>query len=165
MQATSWHDDYNAFKASIKDLEIMIQTILNSVFETIKTVQDGAEVLECFVHLSSREAIRRCIDKKTVDIYHIFQGELNAVKKDFNLQKPDMSILHPKYAGLALWARSLKKRIDRPFAAIKQATFLPKVGLGEIYFKSFKVVLMVLLKGVFIKKFFVFEKNNNTLYI
>ncbi|XP_065644391.1 dynein axonemal heavy chain 2 isoform X2 [Hydra vulgaris] len=131
VKATSWHDDYNSFKSSIKDVEVMIQTILNSAFETINTVQDGAEVLECFVHLSSREAIRRCIDKKTVDIYHLFQGELNAVKRDFNLQRPDISILYPKYAGLALWARTLKKRIDRPFSALKEATFLPKVGLGD----------------------------------
>ena len=59
----------------------MIQNIINSAFETIKTVQEGVEVLECFIHLSSREAIRRIIDKKTVEIYHLFLDELKCGQK------------------------------------------------------------------------------------
>lgn len=115
----------------MKDLEVMIQNILNSSFETIKTVQDGVEVISNFIHLSSREAIRRTIDKKTVDIYHLFLEELNAVKKEFNTHKPHILMLQPHYAGDAAWARLLKKRIDRPFNVVKQAKTLPQVGLGK----------------------------------
>ena len=129
-QATTWHDDYNQFRSSVKDLEVMIQNILNSAFETIRTVQEGVEILNHFIHLSSREAIRRTIDKKTVEIYNIFLDELNAVKKEFNHHKPMIPFLHPKYAGVAVWARSLKKRIDRPFVVLKNANSLPLVGLG-----------------------------------
>lgn len=109
----------------------MVQNILNSAFETIKTVQEGVEVLDNFIHLSSRESIRRTIDKKTVEIYHIFLDELNAVKKEFNSQNPCLPVLQPKYAGLAVWARSLKKRISRPFNVLNRASFLPQVGLGK----------------------------------
>lgn len=108
----------------------MIQNILNSAFETIRTVQEAVEVLRHFVHLSSREAIRRTIDKKTVETYNLFLDELNAVKKEFNQHKPLIPALHPKYAGLAVWARALKKRIDRPFGVLKNADSLPRVGLG-----------------------------------
>lgn len=131
VKATSWHDDYNRFRFGVKDLEVMVQNILNSAFETIKTVQEGVEVLDNFIHLSSRESIRRTIDKKTVEIYHIFLDELNAVKKEFNSQNPCLPVLQPKYAGLAVWARSLKKRISRPFNVLNRASFLPQVGLGE----------------------------------
>lgn len=112
----------------------MIQNILNSSFETIKTVQEGVEVLENFIHLSSRETIRRTIDKKTVDIYHMFLEELNSVKKEFNNHKPLVPFLHPKYAGLAVWARSLKKRIDRPFGVLNDTKSLPHVGLGTNHY-------------------------------
>ena len=44
----------------------------------------------------------------------MFNEELNAVKKEFNTKKVQLPSLHPKYAGLASWAKSLKKRIDRP---------------------------------------------------
>ncbi|XP_066933177.1 dynein axonemal heavy chain 2-like [Clytia hemisphaerica] len=131
VKATTWHDDYNRFRSSVKDLEVMIQNILNSAFETIKTVQEGAEILSHFVHLNSRESIRRTIDKKTVEVYNIFLEELNAVKKEFNNHKPLIPFLHPDYAGVAVWARSLKKRIDKPHNVLKNAKALPMVGLGE----------------------------------
>ncbi|KAJ7369518.1 Dynein heavy chain 2, axonemal [Desmophyllum pertusum] len=63
-QATTWHDDYNRFRAGVKDLEVMVQNLMSSAFETIITVQEGVEILDIFQHLSSREAIRRTIDKK-----------------------------------------------------------------------------------------------------
>ena len=44
----------------------------------------------------------------------MFNDELNAVKKEFNTKKVQLPPLHPKYAGLASWAKSLKKRIDKP---------------------------------------------------
>ena len=112
----------------------MIQNILNSAFETIKTVQEGVEILNSFIHHSSREVIRRTIDKKTVEIYQFFSDELNAVKKEFNKQNPLVPMLHPQYAGVAVWARSLKKRVDRPYAILKEAKSLPHVGLGLFCF-------------------------------
>ena len=54
------------------------------------------------------------IDKKTVQVYQLLKEELNNVKREFNTKKIELPSLHPKYAGLATWARSLKKRIDRP---------------------------------------------------
>ena len=64
--------------------------------------------------LSNFQAIRRVIDKRTVDVYHLLEEELNAVKREFNTKKVQLPSLHPKYAGLASWARSLKRRIDKP---------------------------------------------------
>ena len=54
-QATTWHDDYNRFRAGVKDLEVMVQNLMSSAFETITTVQEGVEILDIFKHLSSRE--------------------------------------------------------------------------------------------------------------
>eukprot|EP00795_Rhopilema_esculentum_P016694 gene16694-8141_t len=131
VKAASWHDVYNRFRAGVKDLEVMMQNVINSAFETVTNVQHGAEILRSFVHLSSREAIRRTIDKRTVEVYHLFNEELNAVKKEFNTKKVQLPPLHPKYAGLASWAKSLKKRIDKPMEVLEKATYLPQVGLGE----------------------------------
>ena len=55
VKATSWHDDYNRFRAGVKELEVMMQNIINSSFATITTVQEGVEVLEVFSHLITRE--------------------------------------------------------------------------------------------------------------
>ncbi len=55
VKASSWHDDYNKFKAGVKDLEVMVQNVINSGFGTITTIQEGVELLEVFAHLTTRE--------------------------------------------------------------------------------------------------------------
>lgn len=131
VKATTWHDDYNRFRAGVKDLEVMVQNLICSAFETITTVQEGVEILDIFQHLSSREAIRRTIDKKTVEVYQLFNEELNLVKKEFNTKTVDLPPMYPRYAGSAAWARMLKRRIDRPMNVLKKSFFLPLIGTGE----------------------------------
>ena len=54
------------------------------------------------------------VDRRTVDLFIMFNEELNLVKKEFNRQSPSLTPFQPHYAGMATWARSLKKRIDSP---------------------------------------------------
>ena len=77
------------------------------------------------------QVIKRTIDHKTVQLYLMFNDELNAVKKEFNKKYPSIPLTRPKYAGLASWGRSLKRRIDRPMKALERAHFLHHVGMGE----------------------------------
>lgn len=115
VKATSWHDDYNRFRAGVKDLEVMMKNAINTAFETVTTVEQGVEILDVFCHLSSREAIRRTIDKKTVDVFALFNDELNAVKKELTMRTP-AGLPHPaqpRFAGSAHWSRTLKRRIER----------------------------------------------------
>lgn len=63
---------------------------------------------------ASLQAIRRTIDKKTVEVYQLFNEELNLVKKEFNTKTVDLPPMYPHYAGSAAWARMLKRRVDRP---------------------------------------------------
>ena len=39
----------------MKDLEVMMQNVITSAFETVTTVEHGVEILDVFMHLSSRE--------------------------------------------------------------------------------------------------------------
>lgn len=134
MKATNWHDDYIKFRGGLKDLEVMVQNVINSAFTTVITVQEGVDLLEVFFHLTSREvcarverekereylkffslqSIKRVVDRRTVDLFVMFNEELNLVKKEFNRQSPSLTPFQPHYAGMATWARSLKKRIDTP---------------------------------------------------
>ena len=59
------------------------------------------------------QAIKRTIDKKTVDVYQMFNEELNAVKKELTQKTVKLPPAHPKFAGQAHWARFLKKRVER----------------------------------------------------
>ena len=59
------------------------------------------------------QAVRRTIDKKTVDVFSLFNEELNAVKKELTMKAVPRIPSHPKYSGAAHWARTLKRRIER----------------------------------------------------
>jgi dynein heavy chain len=72
VKVTRWHEDYNVFKRSVKDLEVMMRNVINGAFETVSTVPSGVELVESFVHLSKRETIKRTLDKKTSDLYSMF---------------------------------------------------------------------------------------------
>ena len=116
----------------------MIINVLNATFETVTYVEQGIEILDAFMHLSAREvcsgfwiinwfifwigkkifffikkAIRRTIDKKTVDVYQLFMEDLNTVKREITSRNVTLDRMHPNYAGAALWAKGLKRRIER----------------------------------------------------
>jgi dynein heavy chain len=57
VKATSWHEDYNKFRSAIKEMEVMVINVLNATFETVTYVEQGVEILDAFMHLSSREVI------------------------------------------------------------------------------------------------------------
>ncbi|XP_059156869.1 dynein axonemal heavy chain 2-like isoform X2 [Physella acuta] len=145
VKATSWHDSYNKFRAGVKDLEVMMQNTISSAFDTVKTVEGGVEMLDVFMHLSSREAVRRTIDKKTVEVYGLFNDELNAVKRELSTKDhPTLSPSHPKFAGSAHWARLLKNRVQKGMNALDRAHFLPQIGTGEEVRSQFKSLMTAL---------------------
>lgn len=62
----------------------------------------------------SPQSIKRVLDRRTVDLFSMFNEELNLVKKEFSKHSATLILSQPRYAGRATWARTLKKRIDIP---------------------------------------------------
>ncbi|KAL7754402.1 hypothetical protein RI367_000383 [Sorochytrium milnesiophthora] len=133
VKATRWHDDYNIFKQGIKDLEVMLQNVITSAFETATTVEARVELLDVFVQLAKRDAIKRTVERKAADIYHMYLQDLNVVKLEFenNRKTPQIMAAHPVYAGAAMWAKSLLKRVASTMSVIRNAPFLPATPLAE----------------------------------
>lgn len=71
VKSTKWHDDFNSFKHGVKDLEVMMTNVITSAFESVATVAAGVELVATFEFLAKREAIRRTVDRKAVDVYGI----------------------------------------------------------------------------------------------
>ena len=53
----------------------------------------------------------------------MFNDELNAVKKELTNKAKSLIPWHPKFSGQALWARQLKRRIERGMMVRKQGIF------------------------------------------
>ncbi|RLN72009.1 hypothetical protein BBJ28_00019305, partial [Nothophytophthora sp. Chile5] len=109
---TSWHSDFNSFKNGMKDLEAMTQNVINGAFESVSTVSAGVDMLRSFQKVAQREAIKRCVEKRTIDIFGMFKANIATIRNLFEKNKhaPLLSPTEPQFAGSALWARSLLMR-------------------------------------------------------
>ncbi|KAL8177088.1 UNVERIFIED_CONTAM: Dynein heavy chain 2, axonemal [Gekko kuhli] len=141
---TCWHEDFNHFRAGIKDLEVMTQNLISSAFETVKDVERGVEIQDIFHHLSTREAIKRTFDKKTVDIYMLFNRELSLVNKELSKKHPFLPPHMCHYSGLAHWMRGLRRRIDKPLKCLTSAHFIPHIGTGEESFQTYQLLVQAM---------------------
>ncbi|KAM5307672.1 dynein axonemal heavy chain 2 [Glossophaga mutica] len=128
---TSWHEDYNRFRAGVKDLEVMTQNLITSAFEKVRDVEHGVLLLDTFHRLAAREAIKRTYDKKAVDLYMLFNTELALVNRELNKKWPYLEPYKAQYSGQAHWVRILRRRIDRVMNCLSSAHFLPHIGTGE----------------------------------
>lgn len=61
-----WHEEYNKYRAGIKDLEVMLQNVINAGFESITTIQEGVELLDVFTEFTTREVRKRYYTYLTV---------------------------------------------------------------------------------------------------
>ena len=58
VKATRWHDDYNDFKSSVKDLEVMLTNTIMLAFETVGSLKAFIDLLESFQSIAQRESIK-----------------------------------------------------------------------------------------------------------
>ena len=134
--ATLWHTDYNTtFKSGMKDLEVMFQNVITNAFEGAATTNAGVELLESFSSLARRDSILRCVEKKSAEVHDKYIQEMGLVKNTFDKLKSEPPMIHrdyPRYAGAALWAKSLLARVQRQWLLLSSAaSYLPPTREAE----------------------------------
>ena len=75
------------------------------------------QLLEAFASLARRDEIKRAVDKRTIDVWTLFQSELSTVRRTFdnNRRDPPLQASYPHFAGRAMWANTLLQRIKQQF--------------------------------------------------
>ncbi|GMI21327.1 hypothetical protein TeGR_g3290 [Tetraparma gracilis] len=126
VKTSKWHDDYNYFKNGVKDLEVMYANVINTAFEGITQVSVGVVLLEIFYSLAKRETIKRCVEKKTAEIYALFISQCQGIRSEFDecRKAPPLRPNEPQYAGTALWARSLSTMVQEAWGMLQDAKYL-----------------------------------------
>jgi dynein heavy chain len=92
----------------------MMTNVISSAWEGISTVAAGVELLESFYHLAIRSGMKQSVERKTAEVYQMFNVEIKRVKNIFDKHKtdPPLPMGQPRYGGAALWARMLLMRIE-----------------------------------------------------
>ncbi|KAI5104428.1 dynein heavy chain 2, axonemal isoform X1 [Silurus meridionalis] len=132
LKNTTWTDSYTRFRSAVKELDSMMQNLINSAFLTVRTVESGVHLLNIFYHFSTREAIRQTLDKQAKEVYSLFNKDLVLVKKKLGQEEVCTSAHMPQYAGQAYWALAMRHRIDRQMEDLHCASFKPQ---GQIWQK------------------------------
>ncbi|KAF3697610.1 Dynein heavy chain 2, axonemal Axonemal beta dynein heavy chain 2 Ciliary dynein heavy chain 2 [Channa argus] len=103
IKSTTWSNEFNRFRALVKDLETTMQNLINSVF---------------------KKAIKCTIEEKMEELYSIFKRELKMVNSELNQKARCFPDHIPRLAGQAHWARALRNRLDRPMEVLQKAHFM-----------------------------------------
>ena len=132
VKSTKWHEDYNAFKNAVKDLEVMMQTHIGAAFETVETVEVGVQYLEAFTDLAQRESIERCVQLKTAFVYDLFRNQLDKHRTEFEerRQSPPLRNTEPRFSGAGMWAQGILRQINFDAMCLEKANLLSKTQLA-----------------------------------
>ncbi|XP_074478915.1 dynein axonemal heavy chain 2 [Sebastes fasciatus] len=124
VESSAWSNEFSKFRALVKGLEMMTQNLINSVFKTVNTVEEGVRLLDIFRPISTREAIRRTTSVKGEEVYNIFHKELKMASREVNQKTSSTPDYMPRMAGQAHWARALRHRSERPMEVLQKAHFM-----------------------------------------
>ena len=99
----SWYDDFNAFKAGVRDLEVMLENVLQLALDNSPSLPYMLELLEGFQAMARRQAVKEAVQRHVAGFYNQFMAEINCVKKQFDVLRraPPKSPVLPKHAGVA----------------------------------------------------------------
>lgn len=124
VRLSHWHEDFNIFKNSVKDLEVMYTNMISASFEGVNCVAEAVGVLQIFQSLAKRDAIKRCVEKKNSDLYLLFIHDVEEVRREFdeNRREPPLRNDEPRWAGSALWATALAQNVEHSWSLLQAAT-------------------------------------------
>ena len=125
-------DDFYSFRASIKELERRLGSVLNQGFEDCATVFSAFKLIESFEGLLEREFIQADLERRQADLLRAYASDLKDVSEIFHRQRatsaagkyleregPPLYVNMPPVAGALFWVRGLIERIEGPMAQLK----------------------------------------------
>ncbi|XP_073321620.1 dynein axonemal heavy chain 2 [Pagrus major] len=127
VENTTWRNEFNTFRALVKDLEVMMQNLINSVFKAQgNLVHRGVHIVNTFRPMMAREAIKCTIDDNVELIYDSFKRELRLINRDMNQTTWSIPDFMPQMAGKANVLRNLIAPFERPMKVLQNAFFMPE---------------------------------------
>ncbi|CAG4999301.1 unnamed protein product [Parnassius apollo] len=111
VQAPAWYDDILHFRTVIKDIEIIIENLVESVFEGVNHVEEAVVALYSLHNYSKRKKLRRIFKRKTAEVWGMFSDEVQDSKKDMVSSRGQFPADLPSFAGRAVVLRMRKNRL------------------------------------------------------
>ncbi|XP_013149055.1 PREDICTED: dynein heavy chain 2, axonemal [Papilio polytes] len=111
VQAPSWYDDILQFRSTIKDIEIIIENLVESVFEGVNHVEEAVVALYSLHNYSRRQNLKRIFKRKTAEVWAMFSDAVQETKKDMVSTRGQYPSDLPPFAGKAVVLKTRKNRL------------------------------------------------------
>ncbi|KOC70969.1 Dynein-1-beta heavy chain, flagellar inner arm I1 complex [Habropoda laboriosa] len=128
---STWHDEMFAFRNEMKDLEVIIENLVASVFVNLNNVQEGVEDLQAFYSYMNREKLKVLFDAKTAEIWKLFGDDIQQTKQEVLDEREEYLSITPYYAGRALNLLLKGARLQSTREVLEQAMWMPYCSLSE----------------------------------
>lgn len=122
VEAKAFDDDFYEFRASIKELERRLGSVVSLAFDDCSTVYGKFKLLDSFEGLLERPIIQDELEKKYVALVQSYGVDLKTVQEIFLQNRDNCPIASnlPPISGALTWCRGLIERIDIPFGKLNQ---------------------------------------------
>lgn len=128
--------DYQTWNKEVEVGEYNMQQFVKQLIQPIQTTEGKLLVLKRFDRL---KLDCLCLDRRYLDVFLLFEKELDNLKDTFNEQRanPEIPRCMPPSSGRVFWVRSLQRRIDGPMDILKQKRCVIEHRNAQLSVKSY----------------------------
>ncbi|XP_051176804.1 dynein axonemal heavy chain 2 [Leptopilina boulardi] len=140
----TWHDDMFIFRGKMKDLEIMIENLLNTVFSYNDTIEDGVYALYGFYNYLNRETLKPIFENKTTRVWRMFEKRILDAKAEVIEEKEKYPAMLPYYSGRAKNLQMKIAKLVRIRELLKLADWMPFSNISDVICEKYDSLVMSL---------------------
>ncbi|MEN2495895.1 MAG: hypothetical protein MHMPM18_000477 [Marteilia pararefringens] len=128
-KSCTWVESFSKFRKTLKDVEGIIQNIINQSFQKLKSIEIGIFILNLFSNLNEREPIKRSVDRAGMEIINMVNIEMDKIE----ISIENIAISHqnsdiPFSAYEIIYLNNLRQKLRSIFSHVDSTSFLKNTG-------------------------------------
>ncbi|KAK0095864.1 hypothetical protein PV326_007167, partial [Microctonus aethiopoides] len=141
VREATWHDDMFAFRTKMKDLEIIIENLMNAVFKNMNNVRQGIANLYGFNIYMKRESLKALFDSMRSHIWRLIADKIHSTKKKVLEERGEYSSSTPYFSGRALNLHLKKKQMEIAMHELTEAKWMGQCSISEEVYHQYEIMV------------------------
>ncbi|XP_014244414.1 dynein heavy chain 2, axonemal isoform X2 [Cimex lectularius] len=131
LNSNDWPTCMALFREGMREIEVIIENLMECVFETVRNVEEGLEALQILYQYSKRPNLYALFERQTTYIYKMFLKEVVETKHECINEKRSHLRGTPRYGGRAMIAHQKRKRLGAIYKLLERADWLPESPIED----------------------------------